>query len=177
MTGKFKNILNYLVLNKNKILFNICAGNFLSIYILFLIRKYILPILQNIDFENNINLNSPIYKISDFEFYITMFSLIIFLYFPVFFLKFNKKKMAIYNLLFILDFVGLIRFVVVKRLDLFTIVLVYLSCIFFLYIIAKLIKCFYKWLKQKPDDTTKFNLAKLTFIWTILAFILGVIFK
>lgn len=142
LTVKFKNILNCIALNKNKILFYICTGNFLSVYILLLIRKYVLPILQSLDFENNINLDSPIFKISNFEFYLTMVSLIIFLYFPVSFLKFDKKKIIIFNVLFILDFVDIIRFIFIRKLDLPTIILVYLTCIFFIYILVKLIKLF-----------------------------------
>ena len=159
--------------NVYKMLFTVGIGGIFSCYLLELSRIKLLPLSEQL--QRSIALgNIPEIHISSLEIMISFISVFAILSAP-FFMEGGKKagKRCLILLCFLfIDFCSLISVIVRGELFHIYIVVVWVSSICFVWMCFEILGVLYRWMKTESAGQT-IDVVKLTFLWTIIAFILG----
>ena len=84
--------------------------------------------------------------------------------------KWTGIKIAILIFAFFAIFIGVVIVVVTGKISLFCTVVFWMSLIYVCWISIDVLKAIYNWVKTSEGS---FDLAKMTFIWGVIVFILG----
>jgi len=170
-----KNKFNFKDINISKLLFCISVGGFLSVWIMEIFRMKYLSFLKDNMYKLQQLEENGFLNITRAEINILAFSIICFICIPFFIQKMEHKtiKICITIGLLFLDFIFFLRSLVTEQIDLSLIILVTISCIFLIYLLLDLLSFLYSWIQVNDSSTTKVDVAKLTFIWAIIVFIIG----
>lgn len=157
--------------------FSLALGGFLSCYITVFIRKEIMPIFSQEEILKRFVENSEFISIGLFEIVVFVISFITILIAPLLGKKDKKQNKKVF--LFFIIAVTSVFFIIIsagrQRLDYITAILILFSCILFISILIDILKATYQWLKVDKKQKGQIDIAKLTFIWTIIVFIIGIL--
>lgn len=94
--------------------------------------------------------------------------------------QWDKKmgiKVSVLLALVSFDLCGLMTVIAQGQVYPFFMVTVWVSSIYIVWLCIGVLKIIYGWLKIEKEEKNQFNVAKLTLIWTVIAFLLGRLMK
>lgn len=148
-------------------------GSFMGVYLIELSKIKLLPLAQEL--ERIILLGYlPNVTIEICEPVMVFVGVCTLFAFPLYFDTGRARKIKI-NILFfllILDLAGIITVIVRGELFFLYLLLVWASSVFAVLLLLDALELVYCWVKIREDQES-FDLVKLTFLWTIVAFVLG----
>lgn len=143
----------------------------------FQLRTKILPNTPSDSLDNLIQILflANFYEIFFFVFAITMLLISFLNIFK------NKNKLVIVFiftiLLSLVDFVGIISTVQTGKMNSFTVSLLFLTLLLVLYITYQFIIFLRGWVQDEENGESKLNVPKITFLWTVLFALIGLLIK
>ena len=156
-----------------KIFLSVGCGGFLAYYLIEMCRAKLLPVSEEIRelVETGRIQDIKIDAVEPIIMLISIFSLLI----APLFIQWNKKSgIKILTLLcaFFIDTSGAIIVIATGEISKLYMICLWISSIYVVWICMEIIHVIYAWVRvQTPGD--HYDIAKLTFLWAIIAFILG----
>lgn len=156
-----------------KIFLSLGGGGILAVYLVNLCRLKLLPISEEIGKLIAIE-NMTGTEINALEPAIILISIFSFLISP-FFIQWNKKRgieILILFFAFFIDISGAVIVVASGEISGFYIFCLWITATYVSWICIEIINILYYWIKEDTSES-HYDIVKLTFVWTIIAFILG----
>ena len=164
-----------------KILISIAISGVVTSYLQIIIENKIFPAIYNFIKTSDLiihNFNSIVFML--------LVSFAIFLLIPVFLIMLipsNRKLEKVYSLtIYIIITYSIFQVASVNRpdekifIDKTTLIAYYIGVSITIYMLIKGIEWTYSWIKTSKEETG-IDMAKLAFVWTVLVFIMGLIWK
>lgn len=168
---ELKNLFKVFILKSVMIFF---FSGFITIYILNKIKNNFMPII--LDKNSYIN---TISSGNSFESFIILISVILLLCMPLVinFKTFTSKlKLGIMVVISIINIIAYIILISTATMNIFIKCVVYLTVSYLVWLVIDLLIYIYNWLWIPKEKTKQIDVAKLTFIWAIIVFLLNLIF-
>ena len=156
-----------------KIFLSLGSGGILAVYLVNLCRLKLLPISEEIGKLIAIE-NMTGTEVNALEPAIILISIFSFLISPLF-IKWNKKRgieILILFFAFFIDISGAVIVVASGEISGFYIFCLWITATYVSWICIEIINILYYWIKKDTSES-HYDIVKLTFVWTIIAFILG----
>ncbi len=167
-------IWNHISVEKvGKGLLEIGIGGFIAYFFIQFMKLKLLPLSVELNFAV-MNGTLPDVKIEIAEAAVFMISVFVLLIAPLF-IHWNKSaglKIVMLLFVFFADIGGVMTVVVRGEIFTFFIFVIWFSAIYITWLCFGIGKILYAWVKTSSADPG-FDIVKLTFVWTIIAFIIG----
>jgi len=164
--------------NGSEILFSIGAGSLLAFYLIELCKVKLVPLSDEIE-KLILTGNTQAIYMGLLEYVIFMVGVIAILIAPLLSQR-NKGvgiKVFLLLVLALIDIGGVITVIAQGRVFSTFILVVWISSVYMTWFCIGVMKIIYGWIKIDKEEKNQFDVAKLTFIWAIIAFLLGWIMK
>lgn len=162
--------------NSSKTIFSIGLGGLFSLYIIQLCRVKLLPFIKEQGELSEIAISMGGASINSIEIFILLVSLTAIISAPLLSEKSSKGSKQVF-ILVILIFFNLMTFmsiVIQQQVNTIFIISITIASIYLVRIGLDILKIIYNWTKQDKKVDDQPDVAKLTLIWAVIAFILGI---
>lgn len=161
----------------SKFVFSLGMGGLLAIYIIELCRMKVIPVLKETEDLYEIFVNLNIVDINVIEIYIIAISIVAIISSPLLSKKDLKRSYEVFFLItvFVFEIICFMSMVINKDINKLFIVGTTITSIYLVWIFIDILKIIYAWIKIDKSVEKQVDVAKLTFIWAIIAFILGLL--
>lgn len=173
----FKKIKSFIRDYGSKFAFSLGMGGILAIYIIEKCKIKLIPVLKDTEHLYQFFLDNNITEINTIEIYILIISIIAIISSPLLSKKDSKRSIEVFIFitLFIFELVSVMSMIIYKDISKLFILGTIIISIYLVWIVMDILKIIYSWTKLDKSSEKQVDVAKLTFIWAIIAFILGVL--
>lgn len=147
----------------------------LTLIIINVIRDVLLPKIDETKLEK---LSAHLVLVSKLEVFIALLSLVFIVLTPIVLDKSNKVSLqlilalsTLFSIVFV--WIGLLQSIIFQRTTNLLLLALFIFIICLSFLVKKMVMIIYEWLQTKEQNSEKFDIAKLTFIWGIIALFLG----
>lgn len=160
----------------SRFIFSVGVGGIFALYLIEFCRVRILPNISNIDIMHGSGNHLEVMKIHPMEVFIFLISIISIMISPLLSKK-KSKIIRIFSLIVVLfmELVSFMSIIVYQEISSLFIVWTMIMSVYLIWIAIDILKVIYNWLKINKESEEQVDIAKLTFIWAIIAFILGLL--
>lgn len=161
----------------SKFIFSLGVGGLISLYVTELFRIKLLPYLNGVDEIYNVLMNLNIKGINFIEPFILIISLILIISAPLFSKNFSGKtlKLVFLILTFGLEIISCISVFIKGEISNSFILMNIIIFTYFVWLIIDILKIIYSWSRIDKLSENQVDVTKLTLIWAIIAFLLGLL--
>ncbi|MGL9921168.1 hypothetical protein [Enterococcus sp. DIV1758] len=159
----------------SKFVFSLGLGGLISLYIVEFFKVKMLPHLNNFNKLHEVLADNNILSIGNIEIIIFIVSMVSIISAPLLSLNDSKKNYSVVGLIILLfvEMVAVLSVCVSQQIGNLFIVCTTILCVYLIWLLLDILKIAYAWTKIDKTEKNQIDVAKLTFIWAIIVFLLG----
>jgi hypothetical protein len=154
---------------------SIGIGGIISLYIIEYCRINLLPVLDGTNVLYNFIIDRNITGINKIEVFIMCVSIVAIISAPLLAKRNSKKGIEIFLIIMLLFFelASFMSVIIYQYITILFILMTTITAIYLVWFVIDVLQIIYDWTRINNSDENKVDVTKLTFIWAIIAFILG----